>query len=241
MLVVQGLTKRFGEHIAVDDVSFSIAPREIYALIGPNGSGKTTIVKTIAGLFAADDGSVLVDGYDVSKDPVAAKRVIGYIPDDPVAFPGMTGEEFLHLTGALFTIPPAMRVKKIPELLELFHLAGTENELFESYSRGNKQKFSILAALLHEPKLLLIDEPIVGLDPESARIAKQLFVDFAQRGGAILLVTHTLPVAEEIATKIGLLAKGKLIAEGTLRELRAQALLSETGTLEDIYERLTRH
>lgn len=241
MLTIEHLTKRFGDHIAVDGVSLAVNPGEIYALIGPNGSGKTTIVKTVAGLFAVNGGKVVVDGYDVSGDPVAAKRAIGYIPDDPAAFAGMTGEEFLHLTGALFSVPPALRAKKIPELLAIFGLAGTEKEPFESYSRGNKQKFSILAALLHEPKLLLIDEPIVGLDPESAKTAKRLFADFAERGGAVLLVTHTLPVAEEIASRIGLLKKGKIVAEGTLRELRARSHADTAAALEDVYQGLLAH
>lgn len=236
MLQIEQLTKHFGKTLAVDGVSLHIRPGEVYSLIGPNGSGKTTIVKTVAGLLKVDAGSVRVVDADVAKDPIAAKREIGYIPDDPVVWPGMTGEEFLHFSGALYDIAPAVRKERIPELLAMFRLEGMETGAFESHSRGNKQKFSILAALLHRPKLLLIDEPIVGLDPESARTAKRLFAEFAKEGGAVLLVTHTLPVAEEISSRVGFLKNGKLLAEGTMAELRKKAGAKDDATLESLYE-----
>ena len=239
MLHVQGLIKKFGAKIAVDDVSFDIAPGEVFSLIGPNSSGKTTIIKSIIGMLTIDHGAVTVDGRDVSTDPMHAKQMTGYIPDEPAVWSGMTGEEFLHVVGALYNIDPKKRAKRIAELLPLFNLEGIEKDEFEHYSRGNKQKFSILAALLHHPKLLLIDEPIVGLDPESATIAKQLFKEFAADGGAVLLVTHTLPVADEISDRIGVLTKGKLVAVGDSASLRKQAKLESAASLEEVYRTLT--
>ncbi len=238
MLSVQGITKRFGRKTAVNNVSFAVKPGEIFALIGPNGSGKTTIVKLTAGLLRPTEGDISVFGASVTREPVATKSVVGYIPDEPAVWPAMTGGEFLHFTGALYGVPEKERAARVKKLLATFRLAGLEREYFEDYSRGNKQKFAILAALLHKPKLLLIDEPIVGLDPTSAELAKQEFVAFAKRGGAVLIVTHTLPVAEEIATRIGILKDGALVAQGTMNELRRKARLTPRATLEDIYRKL---
>ncbi len=237
MLVAERVKKIFGEKIAVDDVSFSVESGEIFALIGPNGSGKTTIIKTIVGLLRPNGGSILVGGKNVVQEPLATKSLIGYIPDEPAVWPRMTGEEFLHFVGALYNIDPADRSRRIPELLSCFRLEGIEKDYFENYSRGNKQKFSILAAFLHRPKLLLIDEPIVGLDPQSAAVAKEMLKDFANGGGAVLLATHTLPVAEAISTRIGFLREGKLISMGTLEELRSR-VRDHSATLEEIYTAL---
>ena len=238
MLSVQGITKRFGRKTAVKDASFTVKPGEIFALIGPNGSGKTTIVKLIAGLLQPSGGDIQVFGKSVTKDPVATKSVTGYIPDEPAVWSAMTGGEFLHFTGALYGIPEKERLARVRKLLTAFRLAGLEQEYFEDYSRGNKQKFAILAALLHRPKLLLIDEPIVGLDPTSAELAKQEFVAFAKRGGAVLLVTHTLPVAEDIAAQIGVLREGALVAVGTMADLRRRARLGPKAPLEAVYRKL---
>lgn len=239
MLKVEQLTKKFGSSVAVDGVNFSIGHGEVFSLIGPNSSGKTTIVKTIAGLLHADKGQVVIGGYDIATQPLLAKNLIGYIPDEPSLWSGITGEEFLHFVGALYGIDAKARTKRIIELLPIFHLEDIQKDYFENYSRGNKQKFSILAALLHEPKLLLVDEPIVGLDPESAQIARALFAEFAKNGGSVLLVTHTLPVAEVISTRIGVLKNGKLLSVGTLSELRTEAGTKEHSSLEDIYTMLT--
>lgn len=238
MLELKKVSKNFGSKKAVDNISFSIREGEILSLIGPNGSGKTTIIKMITGLLEPSDGEVLVNGLDVTKESEKSKEQIGYIPDDPTIWPFMTGEEFIYFTGAIYNIPLDEREKSLPGLLEKFNLAGVEKEYFEDYSRGNKQKFSILAALSHRPKLLLVDEPIVGLDPLSAVIAKKEFVQFAKEGGAVMLVTHTLPVAEEISDRIGVLDKGSLIALDTLSNLRKQAGLGEKSSLEEIYQKL---
>lgn len=236
MLKVHNLTKHFGNNKAVQDVSFTINKGEIFSLIGPNSSGKTTIVKSIIGLLQPTSGNITVGEYDIAKNPEKAKREIGYIPDEPSIWPYMTGEEFLYFTQALFNVDEKKRLASIPHLLETFNLQGLEKQYFEEYSRGNKQKFSITAAMSHHPKLLLIDEPIVGLDPTGAEIAKKLFVDYARAGGSVLLVTHTLTVAQEISDRIGFLKNGELVIVGTLEELRNKADLSHEATLEDIYK-----
>lgn len=236
MLTIHNLSKHFGNKKAVDGVTFSINNGEIFTLIGPNSAGKSTIVKSIVGLLETKKGSINIGGYDVNKDSEKTKQLIGYIPDEPAVWPSMTGEEFLLFTQALYNVSEKERITRIPKLLERFHLKGLEKEYFEDYSRGNKQKFSITAAFSHEPKLLVIDEPIVGLDPEGAEIAKKLFVDFAKSGGSILLVTHTLSVAAQISDRIGFLKEGKLVAVGTLALLREQAHLSQDATLEEIYK-----
>lgn len=239
MLAVKNLTKQFGSHAAVHDVSFSVAANEIFSLIGPNGSGKTTIVKNIVGLLHPSIGSVTVGGFDVVEKPREAKSLIGYIPDEPNVWQKMTGEEFLHFVGTLYEMDEESRIRKIRELLPIFHLEKITGQYFEEYSRGNKQKFSILAALLHSPRLLIIDEPIVGLDPTSARIAQRVFADFASGGGAILLVTHTLSVAQILATKIGVLKNGRLVASGTFEELKKEAgIHKHSATLDDVYAAL---
>jgi ABC-2 type transport system ATP-binding protein len=240
MLRVEKVSKSFGTLKAVDEISFEVKDGEIVCLIGPNGAGKTTIIKSTAGLFATDGGAIFVDDKDVAKHPQETKAMIGYIPDDPAAWPGMTGEEFLHFIGTLFGVAESERMARIAKLLPIFGLQGIEKNYFETYSRGNKQKFSILAALLHMPRLLLIDEPIVGLDPLSARRAKDLFIEYAKKENAgILIVTHTLPFAEEVAQRIGVMSLGKLIAVGTIGELRRYAKLQENASLEEVYLAIT--
>ena len=238
MLEIKNLTKTFDELKAVDNVSVTIKKGEIFSLIGPNGSGKTTIIKVIAGLLQPTGGEVIVYGSNISEDPIKSKSQIGYIPDEPTVWSSMTGEEFLHFTGALFGISNEARAKKISELLSLFKLEGIEKNYFENYSRGNKQKFTIIAALLHSPKILLIDEPIVGLDPHSAEIAKNTFREFANDGGLILMATHTLTVAEEISDRIGVLKQGVLIESGTFEYLKGVSKLEGGATLEQVYNAL---
>ncbi|PJE50989.1 MAG: hypothetical protein COV29_01775 [Candidatus Yanofskybacteria bacterium CG10_big_fil_rev_8_21_14_0_10_36_16] len=240
MLKVKNLTKKFGEKIAVGNIDFEIKEGEIFALIGPNGSGKTTITKCIAGLLRPDSGNILVGEHNIVAEPEEAKSLEGYIPDEPSVWPSITGEEFLYFIGTLYGVPEHEQEAKIPELLSIFNLEGIEGDYFENYSRGNKQKFTVLAALLHNPKLLLIDEPIVGLDPESAKIAQQKLKEYADKGGSVLVVTHTLTVAQNIASRIGVLKEGKLLEVGTMSELRSKAVLGEEATLEDVYSRLTK-
>lgn len=236
MLLLNNVTKKFDANLAVDKVSFRVDPGEIFALIGPNGSGKTTIVKMIAGLLRPNEGEISVGKQDTVEKPIEAKSKIGYIPDEPVVWGKMTGEEFLYFSGALFGMSQKKIAKEIEQWLSIFKLNGIEKSYFENYSRGNKQKFSIIAAMMHGPKLLLVDEPVVGLDPTSAETAKKKFSEFARSGGAVFLVTHTLSFAEDIATRIGVLHKGKLLKTGTLSELRLKARLKEDANLEKIYK-----
>ena len=238
LLSIEHLVKNFGGKVAVKDVSIAVEAGKVYALIGPNGSGKTTLVKTIAGLLRPTEGTILINCVSVAADPALTKSKIGYVPDEPSVWPGMTGEEFLHFMGALFNVPENDRKTRIASLLSRFNLAGIEQGYFEDYSRGNKQKFTIMAALIHEPKLLLVDEPIVGLDPQSAEIAKEEFKNFAKRGGAAFIVTHTLPVAQEIADTIGVLKSGTLVAEGSMNDLRTKAKLDGNADLGAVYKAL---
>jgi ABC-2 type transport system ATP-binding protein len=240
MLFIKDLSKQFGALKAVDDISLEVKDGEIFCIIGPNGAGKTTIIKTTVGLLAPDKGTITVDGKDVVLFPQATKSIIGYIPDDPSVWPGMTGEEFLHFVGTLFGVPEQERMDRVKKLLSIFELEGIEKNYFETYSRGNKQKFSILAALLHKPKLLLVDEPIVGLDPLSVRRVKDIFARLAKEEGvSIFIATHTLSFAQEIADQVGVMDHGRMIARGTVDELRAKAKLHNEATLEDIYLALT--
>jgi ABC-2 type transport system ATP-binding protein len=237
-LELDSVTKKFNGTVAVDGLSLKIAPGEIYGLIGPNGSGKTTTIKMIAGLYKPANGVIKVGGHDIAHAPTNAKKLIGYIPDDPVAYDRLSGREFMEFVGQLFAMDRAMRDKRIDELLARYGLGALADGRFGRYSRGTKQKISILAALLHEPSLLLIDEPMVGLDPASARVTKLLIKEFAGRGGAVLISTHTLSIAEELCARVGVLKGGRLIEEGTVAELGAKAGL-EHGTLEDYYLALT--
>lgn len=231
------MTKKFGGRAAISGLTLQIDPGEIYGLIGPNGSGKTTTIKMIAGLYRPTKGSISIGGIDVAKTPTRAKRRIGYVPDDPAGYDRLTGREFLEFVGQLYGMERGARDRKIDELLERYDLGRLADGLFGRYSRGTKQKFSILAALLHAPSLLLVDEPMVGLDPASAVATEELFREFARAGGAILLSTHTLAVAEILCGRFGLLQEGRLAAEGTLVDLRARAGLG-SGTLEECYLKL---
>lgn len=239
MINLRNLSKKFGSLTAVDNLTVRVSAGEIYGFIGPNGAGKTTTIKMMAGLLLPTSGSTVLGGFDIVRRPEEAKRLIGYIPDEPYVYERMTGREFLHFIGELWGMTKAARTARIEELKGVFPMGDILDGYMDSYSRGNKQKTVILAALLHNPRILLVDEPIVGLDPESAAITKRIFVDFTKNGGAIFLSTHTLPVAQEICTRIGIIQGGKLLVEGTLEELHEKAGM-ETRTLEEMYLTLTR-
>lgn len=238
-LRVEGLTKRFGALTAVQGLTLAVPPGEIYGLIGPNGSGKTTTVKMLAGLYRPSAGRILIDGIDLGAAPERAKRALGYVPDEPFLYDKLSGREFLHLVGELYGVPRPVREARLARLLEWFPLAAAIDAYAESYSRGHRQKLAILAALLHEPRVLVVDEPIVGLDPESAVAARELFRGFAARGGAVLLCTHSLGFAESLCHRVGLLRAGRLVREGTLPALRAAAGLP-AASLEALYLHLAR-
>lgn len=235
LLRLEHLTKQFAAQRAVDDLSLTIIPGEIYGLIGPNGSGKTTTVKLIAGLYRPTAGRVVVGGIDLHREPERAKRLLGYVPDEPFAYERMSGREFLHLIGELWGVGPGERARKIDELADVFRIGSSLDAYVEGYSRGGRQKLSLIAALLHAPRLLVIDEPIVGLDPESTARTRELLADYAAGGAAVLVCTHTLAFAEAVCHRLGLLRDGRLAAEGDLARLRALAGAAAGDSLESLY------
>lgn len=240
MLHINNLTKKFGGVTAVENLTLEINAGEIFACIGPNGSGKTTTVKMVAGLYLPNEGEIFIGGINLTQNPEDAKRLNGYIPDEPFIYEKMSGLEFLGFVGALYGMTHADVVAQSDKYLPLF--SGLEEVIdgfVENYSRGNKQKLAVVAAFLHKPKLLLIDEPMVGLDPQSALVVKKLLKEFAQNGGAVFLCTHTLPVAQELAHRIGILEKGRPIALGTLEELR-EKIEKPLVSLEEVYLELTK-
>ena len=233
------LSKRFGDRLAVEALTLDVAPGEIYGLIGPNGSGKTTTVKMIAGLYRPTAGQVLIAGIDLGAEPERAKGLLGYIPDEPFVYEKMTGREFLGLVAALYRVAEPERTRRIEELLDLYALGAAADGYVEHYSRGNRQKLAILASLLHAPRLLVVDEPIVGLDPESAIKTRDLVRRFAEMGGSALLCTHTLAFAEQVCHRVGLLREGRLVEEGDLAALRRRAGLPD-ASLEALYLHFTK-
>lgn len=232
------VNKRFTNVHAVRDLTLSVKKGEIYSLIGPNGAGKTTTVKMITGLLAPTSGEIRVLGKDIASDPVGAKRELGYIPDDPFVYDYLTGREFLQLTGDLYGLDRRQTNERIKKLLKLYNLESVIDGLFTEYSRGNKQKSIIIANLIHEPKVLIIDEPILGLDVQSQRVTKKIFKDFTAEGGSIFLCTHTLSVAQELADRVGIIKEGELVAEGTLEKLRKKAHAVQ-ASLEELYLKIT--
>jgi ABC-2 type transport system ATP-binding protein len=236
LIETQTLTKKYGEKTAVNQVTFQVEPGEIFGFLGPNGAGKTTTIKMIVGLLQPTAGRVCVAGYDVQGQPMQAKAASGYVPDTPNLYPKLSGRELLRFVGDLYEIEKNQVEHRIDELLRLFELVDAGDDLIDSYSHGMQQKISLAAALVHDPKVLVLDEPTVGLDPKSARLIKDILRQLGERGSAIFLSTHILEIAERMCDRIGIINKGQLIAIGTMDELRsARGELS----LEDIFLSLT--
>jgi ABC-2 type transport system ATP-binding protein len=235
------LTKRFGEKLAVNDVSFQVQSGEIFGFLGPNGAGKTTTIKMIVGLLKPTSGLVQVGGYDVQSQPLQAKAVNGYVPDEPNLYAKLTGRELLRFVGDLYGIERQQVERRSDELLRLFDLTEAGDDTIDSYSHGMQQKSAIASALVHDPKVLVLDEPTVGLDPKSARLIKDILRQLADRGAAIFLSTHILEIAERMCDRIGIINRGSLIAVGTMQELRSarQDEIDSETTLEDIFLGLT--
>jgi ABC-2 type transport system ATP-binding protein len=232
------LTKRYGKFTAVDGISLEVPRGELFGLLGPNGAGKTTTMRMIAGILQPTSGSVLVGGVDMLARPLEAKAHIGFIPDRPFVYDKLTGGEFLRFAAALYGQDGAGVERRIDELLEIFDLTAWKHELTEAYSHGMRQKLIICGALVHRPELIIVDEPMVGLDPKSARLLKDLFRQFVNLGGTVLMSTHTLEVAEVMCDRIAILFNGRIAANGTMAELRQQ---TESGdmSLEDLFLKLT--
>jgi len=239
MIRVENLTKHYGKLAAVDSLNLDIPAGEIFGFLGPNGAGKTTTIKVMMGILRAGAGRVLLGGFDVEREPEKAKAITGYVPDRPFIYEKLTGGEFLKFVGALHHVEPAALERRTADLLETFELAAWREELVEGYSQGMKQRLVLGAALLHQPKILIVDEPMVGIDPRGARKLKDLFLALAKSGVAVFLSTHSVGVAEELCRRVGIIDQGKLIACGTMAELRQLAKVDD-GNLESAFLELTR-
>lgn len=237
MIAIQGVTKSYGAKTAVDNLSLEIAPGEFFAVLGPNGAGKTTTIKMIAGLLRPSAGRILVCGHDAHADPIAAKRACAYVPDQPYLYDKLSGLEFMHFIGDLYGVDGPEREKEIDRLVELFGMRAFVRELTESYSHGMKQRLVLAATLLHKPKVILVDEPLVGLDPYNARLVKDVFKEQARGGTSIFMSTHVLSVAEDFADRIGIMLHGRMVALGRMEDLRKQA--RSDGRLEELFFRIT--
>jgi ABC-2 type transport system ATP-binding protein len=232
------LTKRYGRFTAVDRIDLAVPSGELFGFLGPNGAGKTTTFRMIAGILRPTSGTVEVGGIDINRRPLEAKARLGFIPDRPFVYDKLTGAEFLRFAAALYGQQGAVVERRIDELLELFDLSRWKNELTESYSHGMRQKLIISGALVHRPEVIVVDEPMVGLDPRSARLLKDLFRQFVNRGGTVLMSTHTLEVAETMCDRIAIVHGGRIVASGNMSELQEQTSSADLG-LEDVFLKLT--
>jgi ABC-2 type transport system ATP-binding protein len=238
MIEVRELVKEYGSFRAVDGVSLEVGPGQIHGFLGPNGAGKTTTIRIIAGLLKPSSGSVVVNGHDLAREPGPAKASLGFIPDRPFLYEKLTAGEFLRFHAGLYGLDGDGLARRISELLELFELARWEGELIESFSHGMKQRLVMCSAFLHRPRAVVVDEPMVGLDPRGARLIKEVFRHMSSQGVAILMSTHTLEVAQEMCDRISIIQGGRIIARGTVDELRALAG-SEDGQLTPVFLKLT--
>jgi ABC-2 type transport system ATP-binding protein len=238
LIETRNLVKRYGDKVAVNNISFDVLGGEVFGFLGPNGAGKTTTIKMIVGLLQPTSGSIKVAGYDIQTQSMLAKASTGYVPDTPNLYAKLTGSELLRFVGDLYSMERGQVAHRIDELLRMFDLSTVGDDTVDSYSHGMQQKASLAAALMHDPKVLVLDEPTVGLDPKSARLIKDILRQLADRGAAVMLSTHILEIAERMCDRIGIINKGQLIAVGTMDELRT---LDKTGqaSLEDIFLSLT--
>ena len=227
MLNIQHLTKTYGEKKAVDDLNLHIAPGEIYGFIGHNGAGKTTTLKSVAGILPFDEGEITIGGLSMKRDPLICKRQMAYIPDNPDLYDFMTGIQFLNFIADIFAVPADVRQERIREYAGRFELTGDLAQPIAAYSHGMKQKLAIISAWLHQPKLILMDEPFVGLDPKAAHLLKGMMRELCDGGGAIFFSTHVLEVAEKLCDKVAIIQHGRLIRSGTMEEVKGDDSLEE--------------
>jgi ABC-2 type transport system ATP-binding protein len=238
MIRLENLTKLYGSFVAVDDITLDIPKGVLYGFLGPNGAGKTTTLRMIAGILRPSDGRVLVGGDDIHKTPLVAKQRLGFIPDRPFVYEKLTGAEFLRFVAGLYGQEGEIIDRRMAELLEVFELTSWKDELIEAYSHGMRQKIIISSALIHRPEVIVVDEPMVGLDPKAARLLKDIFRQFVGRGNTILMSTHTLEVAEAMCDRIAIMQHGKIAASGTMTDLRQQTASGDVG-LEELFLKLT--
>jgi len=238
MIRLENLTKQYGKLKAVNNINLHIKPGEIFGFIGPNGAGKTTTIKMMSGLLSPSEGSVFINNIDMIRNPQSAKKIIGLIPDRPYLYEKLTGFEFLKFTSDLYHIPNDVFKKRAAHYLDMFALQDRSSELIEAYSHGMKQRLIMSAALLHDPLLIIVDEPMVGLDPRAIKMVRDLFCRLSENGTTVFMSTHTLRLAEEICNRIGIINNGKVVATGSLEELKESARIGNTD-LEEIFFRLT--
>ena len=240
---LENLQKRFGSVTAVSSINLNIAQGQLYGLLGPNGAGKTTTLRMIAGLLKPDVGDVQILGQSITKQPKLAKQPLAYLPDDPLLYGKLRPLEYLEFVAGLWGIDAKLAAPKAASLLEMMGLWGNRLELVEGFSRGMKQKLALAGAMVHEPKIMILDEPLTGLDAAAARQVKDLLIDYVRTGNTVVLTTHILEVAERLANRIGIIARGALIAEGTLEELRNKShevgAYGAKASLEDVFLELT--
>ena len=227
MLKIEHLTKKYGEHKAVDNLSLHIAPGEIYGFIGHNGAGKTTTLKSVVGILQFDEGEIYVNGTSVKSDPLKCKKELAYIPDNPDIYEFMTGIKYLNFVGDVFGVGADDRQEKIRKYADMFELTADLAQPISTYSHGMKQKLAIISAWIHSPKLIIMDEPFVGLDPKAAHLLKGMMREVCDNGGAIFFSTHVLEVAEKLCDKIAIIKEGKLIRSGTMEEVKGDDSLEE--------------
>jgi len=238
MIRLENLTKRYGSFVAVDDISLHVPRGVLYGCLGPNGAGKTTTLRMIAGILRPTQGRVLLGGDDVHVNPLSAKMRLGFIPDRPFVYDKLTGAEFLRFVAGLYGQEGGAVERRIAELLEVFELTSWQNELIEAYSHGMRQKLIISSALIHRPECIVVDEPMVGLDPKAARLLKDIFRQFVQKGGTVLMSTHTLEVAEVMCDQIAIIQHGKVVASGTVADVRREHQAGN-ASLEELFLKLT--
>jgi ABC-2 type transport system ATP-binding protein len=239
MIVLNGLTKRYGDFTAVDGIDLTIESGGIFGLLGPNGAGKTTTLRMIAGILEPDSGTALIGGHDIVSEPMEARQILGFVPDRPFVYEKLTGAELLRFTAGLYGMSGAEIERRIDELLDLWDLSPWRDQLVEAYSHGMRQKLIISSAFVHRPRVLVIDEPMVGLDPRSARLLKDLLRSYADGGGTVLVSTHTLELAETLCDRLVVIDHGQVVARGTMEDLRRVASTEDAG-LEEVFLRITR-
>ena len=237
MLEVEKLHKSFGERVAVEELSLRIE-NELFVFLGPNGAGKTTSIKMMTGLLHPDRGRVLIDGIDLAADPLGAKRLFGLVQESPVLYEKLTAREFVHFVARLYRVPENDAARRMQQLFDIFEINDRADELIEEFSHGMKQKVALAGALVHEPRVLFLDEPTVGLDPKAARNLKDLLRGLVDHGATVFMSTHILEVAERMCDRAGIIHEGRLIALGTMEELR-QKTATDKASLEEIFLQLT--
>ena len=225
MLEINGLSKSYGSHKAVDNLSMRIANGEIHGFIGHNGAGKTTTLRSIAGIMQFEEGTITIDGHSIKEEPLACKKIRAYIPDNPDLYEFMSGIQYLNFIADIFGVDVSTRDERIHRYTDLFEITNVLDDAISSYSHGMKQKLAIVSAWIHEPKLILMDEPFVGLDPKASHILKQMMREFCDQGNAILFSTHVLEVAEKLCDRVAIIKDGKLIRSGTMEDVKGDSSL----------------